>query len=189
MTVAIYENYRNMFECLKAVYDDKENLKYKPILTYIFYDKEREKLVATNGKTMLIYTVTPELKDFLGQFENVFFRYEKGYLTDCKVDKDYVSWWRVVPSKDEYIISNIDIVYPNLSYYGKRESDKDLHYYNFAYAMRPGYIYNHKYFKKLDIRFDRVKHYEYGKDIVYCIFENENAMFLIMNMRVKTKEA
>lgn len=185
MTVCISENYKPMFECLKAVYDDKENLKYKPILTYIFYDKEREKLVATNGKSMLIYTVSPELKEFLGQFTNVFFRYEKGYLTDYKSDKDYVSWWRVVPSKDEYIISNLDIVYPNLSYYGKRESDKDLHYYNFAYAMRPGYFYWYKYFKKLDIRFDRVKHYEYEKDRVYCIFENASTKFLIMNMHVK----
>ena len=178
MTVCIEEKYRNMFECLKVVYDDKENYGYKEALTYVFYDKEREKLVTTNGKSMLFYVVTPELKEFLSQFENPFFRYERGYLTDYKLDKDFVSWWRVVPSNPERLISETEIKYNSLIF---RKGDKDIHYFNYAYAMKQG-IYNFKYFKKLDIRFDKVKHYKSG-DCIICLFENKLATFLIVNIR------
>lgn len=94
----IRKDWRYIFESLMGcTADDKDFRKH---LMYIYHDEERNVLVATNGRAMLVWKIPEaesfkDMRDFMAGEK--FLDYDKGILYTKEFDGKYVDWWRVVP--------------------------------------------------------------------------------------------
>ena len=98
------ENLKNVLAAMQDIVKHES----RPQVNTIYYDKERESFVATNGKVLLQYqipTTEEDLKQGLGDTKRWFYL-SGDILVETINEGDYVSWWKCIP--DDSCMKEID---------------------------------------------------------------------------------
>lgn len=97
MAFEIRKDFRQEFQALQDCVSKDAR---RPNIGFIHHDKERKKLVATTGITMLIWDIPQTdkfeaLREFLDASDRLV--YQKGYLMQSDSVFTFPSWWKAVP--------------------------------------------------------------------------------------------
>ena len=174
----IRKDYRYIFESLQGVATDD---KTRYAMTFIYHDEERNKLVSTNGKTMLIWSI-PETGSFedLRAFINgvKFLKYDKGTLFSYEDDMTCPTWWRAVPNTEKH--QHWKLAYGTFSNKNARKNQMRL----YASLLLTGLYFNYDYIEPVKVAFSDI----YIRKDTACVAETNDGMFKFVMMPMQVSE-